>query len=156
MCTIYLGHTWLLFAFIQVIHLQSYSFFIKKNMRCNSVEDSFERCDHRCPESYKTWHQSGYLGDCQSTGVYIERWLKTLSPWNRLQFIIINVKIKPYSLCFDTWRFHFPIYLFQETEELVDVQDEFKFDRTTKIPRKEVDILINEIITAYDLDEVRI
>ena len=32
-------------------------------------------------------------------------------------------------------------------------QDEYKFDRSTRIPRKEVDLLINEIITAYDLDQ---
>ena len=46
-----------------------------------------------------------------------------------------------------------PDYMFQDIEDFTDMNDEYKYDRTTKIPRKEVDTLINEIITAYDLDQ---
>ncbi|TRY80544.1 hypothetical protein TCAL_04790 [Tigriopus californicus] len=47
-----------------------------------------------------------------------------------------------------------PDYTFQETDEHKNEErDEFKYDRSTKISKKEVDSLIHELITAYDLDQ---
>ena len=48
-----------------------------------------------------------------------------------------------------------PDFNFEESEDAAGTEfDEFKYDRSTKISRKEVDSLINELITAYDLDEL--
>ena len=48
------------------------------------------------------------------------------------------------------------LFFLQDNEEqLLETPDEYKFDRSTRIPRKELDTLINEIITAYDLDQTQ-
>ncbi|CAB4063522.1 GON4L [Lepeophtheirus salmonis] len=43
-----------------------------------------------------------------------------------------------------------PDFIYQDIEETADNQYEFKFDRSTKIPRKEVDDLISELLAEYE------
>jgi hypothetical protein len=41
----------------------------------------------------------------------------------------------------------------QEQDDLFDVIDEYKFNRSTKIPQKEADLLMHELFEAYDLNQ---
>jgi len=45
-----------------------------------------------------------------------------------------------------------PDFVYQESEELIDIPDEFVHNRSTKISQKEVDELMKELFEAYDLD----
>ncbi len=44
-----------------------------------------------------------------------------------------------------------PDFVYQESEELIDIPDEFVHNRSTKISQKEVDELMKELFEAYDL-----
>jgi len=44
--------------------------------------------------------------------------------------------------------------MYMEEEALADERVEFRYDKSTRVPRKELDALLSEVITAYDLDEV--
>ena len=49
--------------------------------------------------------------------------------------------------------FEDPDYEYQEQEEIHDLIDEFKFNRSTKISQKEADLLLQDVLEAYDLNE---
>ena len=46
-----------------------------------------------------------------------------------------------------------PDYVYNEYETVLDVQDEFNFNRSTKISQKECDEMLNDVFLAYNLDE---